>query len=200
LLHEPVLEEAVGLLGTPGPAGLRTEWLRPQVVSGERLAILHLPTRRATREVERRVFVALVNGQGLRVKYTSVSSDQTSWRILRPGAMAWDGRRWHVRAWCENRQEWRDFVLGRISAAEWPFSENGELPVDEDWNFWETLQLRINPRLGEQARAALQMDYGLTGETLEIRVRRAMKGYLLAELFIADKDSPELPPHFVKEG
>jgi len=197
LLHEPVLEEAVGMLGDRSSAGLRTEWQGQRIGSGERLAALHLPARRATREVERRVFVALLNGQGLQVKYTSVSSDQTSWRVLRPGAMAWDGRRWHVRAWCEKRQGWRDFVLGRISAAGWPFSANGELPVDEDWNLWETVQLRINPQLGEHARAALRMDYGLAGETLEIQVRKAMKGYLLAELFIADKNSSVLQPHFV---
>lgn len=199
LLHEPVLEEAVGLLGNPSPAELRMECIGPRAVSSERLALLHLPMRRATKEVERRVFMALANGHGLRVKYTSVNSDQTGWRTLRPGALAWDGRRWHVRAWCEQRQAWRDFVLGRISSAEWPSPASGELPADHEWDLWETVQLRINPRLGEQARAALQMDYGLAGETLELQVRKAMKGYLLAELFIADKDSPDQPPHFVME-
>lgn len=197
ILHEPKLEEAVRLLGNPDEAGLRTESLGTGAVNGERLAVLHLPMRRATPEVERRVFTALANGHGLRVKYTSVNSDQTGWRTLRPGAMAWDGRRWHVRAWCEQRLAWRDFVLGRISAAEWPSQAVGELPADDEWNLWETVELRINPQLGEQARAALQMDYGLTDETLAISVRKAMKNYLLAELFIADKDTPGLPPHFM---
>lgn len=198
-LHEPDLEEAVGLLGGAVVKGLRTGWMGRGVGSGEQLAVLNLPARRATGEVERRVFVALANGQGLRAEYASVNSDQTSWRVLRPGALAWDGRRWHVRAWCEMRQAWRDFVLGRISAADWPFSVHTELPVDEEWNSWETVKLRINPQLGPQARAALQMDYGMVGETLEIPVRKAMKSYLLAELFVPEKDSPVLPPHFVME-
>jgi len=197
LLHEPVLEDAVCMLGVPSSRGLRAEGQGLRMGSGERLAVLSLPLRRASREVERRVFVALVNGQGLRVRYASVSSNETGWRVLRPGALAWDGRRWHVRAWCERREGWRDFVLGRISAAEWPVPVSDELPVDEDWEMWETVTLRINPRLGEQARAALQMDYGMAGETLEIPVRKAMRGYLLAELFISDANAPEMPPHFV---
>lgn len=191
-LHEPVLEEAVRLLLAGGDPG-QTAVGEPS----EKLAILALPKRKAGRGIERRVMMALLAGQRLQVFYHSVSSNTAAWRYLRPTALAWDGRRWHVRAWCENHQGWRDFVLGRISEAGWPQLAAEVLAPDEDWLTWETLRLRINPDLGAVAQASLKMDYGLENEVIEIRVRRALKGYLLAEMFINGEGHGDLPNHFV---
>jgi WYL domain len=201
LLHKPSLNEAVGLLGgevTGGFTGFRSETVVPGG-GDDRLVVLHLPVRQATDEVARRVFMALFGKQSIRVKYTSVSSNQESWRVLRPSALAWDGRRWHVRAWCETRQSWLDFVLGRMSVAEWPMEAPQEIPADEDWQTWETVRLRVNPALGETAREGIKMDYGLADDALEIHVRRAMMPYLEAEMFLM-KDGEALPRHFVIEG
>ncbi len=197
LLHVPRLEEALSLLGGTGATGLRTDWADQVGEKNERLERLQLPLRLANREVERLVFMALLSGQGVRVNYHSLSSDTSEWRVLRPAALAWDGRRWHVRAWCETRQGWRDFVIGRISEAEWPQPVTGEVPVDTDWQTWETVRLQVNPALGESSREALKMDYSLENDTIEIPVRRSMKHYLMAELFIATRESPTLPAHFV---
>lgn len=195
VLHEPVLEEAVAVF-FQGSVAAKNQSGRSERAS-EKISILALPRRVAPAHLCRRVFVALLAEQRLRVRYHSLSSGTDSWRYLRPGALAWDGRRWAVRAWCENRQEWRDFVLGRISEAEWPEPSRDRLPPDEEWETWETVRLRINPELDEQARVALKMDYGLDGEVMELRVRRAMKGYLLAEMFIDSEGHGTLPNHFV---
>lgn len=194
-LHEPTLEEAVRVLLAGGG-----EVQMAVTAVGEpnaKLAILALPKRKAGRGIERRVMVALLAGQRLEVFYHSVSSNTAASRYLRPTALAWDGRRWHVRAWCENNQGWRDFVLGRISEAGWPQPAAEILAPDEDWLAWETLRLRINPDLGAVAQASLKMDYGLESEVMEIRVRRALKGYLLAEMFINGEGHGDLPNHFV---
>ena len=194
-LHEPTLEEAVRVLlaGDVRPEAVGT--LRDG--TAEKVAILSLPKRAAQPGIARRVFVALLAGQRLRVFYHSLSSNAATWRYLRPAALAWDGRRWNVRAWCENRREWRDFVLGRMGKAEWPEPAGEDLPVDEDWQTWETVRLRINPALGPEARAALKMDYGLENEVMEVRVRRALRGYLLAEMFVDGEGHGTLPNHFV---
>lgn len=194
-LHEPSLEEAVrvllaGELHAAAPAG------RAGGMS-DKVAVLSLPKREAVPAIVRRVFVALLAGQRLRVFYHSLSSNAATSRYLRPAALAWDGRRWNVRAWCENRQAWRDFVLGRISKADWPESAAESLPPDDEWLTWETVQLRLNPELGEEAKAALKMDYGLDSEVMEVRVRRALRGYLLAEMFIDGEGHGTLPNHFV---
>jgi predicted DNA-binding transcriptional regulator YafY len=196
-LHTPSLEEAVRVL--LGGEALQEMPLDPKGSDLEKVSFLVLPKRRATPAIARRIFVALLAGQRLRVFYHSVNSNAAAWRYLRPAALAWDGRRWHVRAWCENRLEWRDFVLGRISQAQWPEPAVDELPEDDDWLAWEVVKLRINPELGEEAQASLKMDYGLETDVMEVRVRRALKGYLLAEMFIDGQGHGALPNHFVME-
>jgi hypothetical protein len=198
-LHAPDLGEAVKVfLGGEVPASM------PAGAGGgegsAKLAVLLLPKREAAVGIARQVFVALLAGWRLRVFYRSVNSNEAAWRYLRPGALAWDGRRWHVRAWCETREGWRDFVLGRMDQAEWPEEAAGLVPADADWEAWETLRLRINPKLGKEAKASLRMDYGMNGETMEIRVRRALKKYLLAELYIDHESHNALPRHFVMDG
>ena len=100
-----------------------------------------------------------------------------------------------MRAFCLENGEWRDFVMGRIEEAEWPGGER-EVPRDEDWEEWEVVKLRINSKLPQAQRRALRLDYGLQGEVLEIRVRKAMRSYLLAEMFLMEKGKRALPRHF----
>ncbi len=195
LLHVPTLEEAVAVFLGGRIPGAKTGG--ETAVRSEKLFILELPKREAPVALARRVFNALLAGQRLRVRYHSVNSSAAEWRHLRPGALAWDGRRWHMRAWCEKRQAWRDFALGRISEADWPEPGEGQVPPDEDWNAWEKVVFKINPALKEEARNSIRMDYGLENERMEVPVRRALKGYLLAEMFIDGEGHLALPNHFV---
>jgi hypothetical protein len=41
------------------------------------------------------------------------------------------------------------------------------------------------------------MDYGLAGDTLELRVRSSIRPYLLAAMFIDHESHLDLPRHFV---
>ena len=196
-LQVPSLEEAVRMfLGGGG----REAGICGNAEGNDQVAILQLLKRVAPLEIARRVFVALLGGKRLRVFYHSVNSDRAEWRYLRPGALAWDGRRWHARAWCEKREEWRDFVLGRIGKADWPEVYEGTMPLDDDWHAWETLRLRLNPLLGDEARASLKLDYGIEGEVIEMKVRRALRGYFLAEMYLDAEGGKVLPPHFVLGG
>lgn len=193
-MHQPSLEEAVRVL-LAREAPYQVPLAAAEDPAGK-VVILVLPSRRVDPVIARRVMVALLAGQRLRVYYHSLSSGTQAWRYLRPAALAWDGRRWHMRAWCEKRLEWRDFVLSRISQAEWPSPASGGLPADMAWQEWETVRLRINPALAPEAQEALKMDYGLGSEIIEIRVRRALKDYLLAEMFIDGQGHGTLPNHF----
>ena len=59
------------------------------------------------------------------------------------------------------------------------------------------MRLRINPELDVVRRRGLRMDYGLESDLLEIRVREAMKPYLLAEMFLEDESEGDAPRHFI---
>ena len=63
-------------------------------------------------DVLRRVLDAIRTQRALSVRYQSLTSSR--WRDIAPHAIAFDGHRWHARAWCCDRQEFRDFVLTRI--------------------------------------------------------------------------------------
>jgi hypothetical protein len=198
VLHEPSFDEAVRVF--LGGAAERTGWSADGTTADARISVINLPKRRIDAGIARRVLMALLERRLLRVRYVSVNSASDEWRELAPAGLGWDGRRWHVRAWCMTRGEWRDFVLGRMAEAEWPGATAGTLPEDADWLAFETIRFRINPELALEQREALRMDYDLAGDSLEIRVRRSMKQYLLAGMFIDQNKSSELPRHFVLDA
>lgn len=196
-LHDPTLEEAVELFGGGGGA---------EEGAGERARIerIVLPVRRPASAVLRCMFLAVRERLRLRMKYWSVNSDTVKWRWIVPHALAHDGLRWHVRAWCEESGSFRDFVLSRVESAEWPeptvagTAATPALPRDEEWETYENLVLEINPKLGEVGRRALIRDYGLPPSgRWEMRVRRAMRQYVLAALRIQDPATLHAPEHFL---
>lgn len=200
-LHEPDLSDGLALLSegeggaSPGNAALAAGEV------GDRLAVITLPKRSARRDVERRIVLAALRELPLTVHYHSLTDSEVKGRRILPRNFGWDGRRWHTRAWDVASGEWRDFVLGRFEKADWPSDPlEEEPPRDEAWERWETVSLRVNPKLKESAKKSLRMDYGIENEVLEVRVREAMRPYLLAELFLDDGRKTALPNHFVLQG
>ena len=146
----------------------------------------------------RRLVLAAIEGREVRLNYHSLTSgtraeakSHSTWLLVGTGIV---GTR---RAWCCENEEWRDFVLGRIEAADWPGEVVEDLSADEKWTRMEVVRLVINPKLKKESREALRLDYGLAGEVLEIRVRAAMKPYLLAGLFLDEETGRNLQRHFV---
>lgn len=197
-LHEPELADGLALLAKEGGLFPRSGIEGCYSNEDARLSLVALPKRRAKREVERRLVLAALRDLPLKVFYHSLSESEVKAREICPRAFGWDGRRWHARAWDIDKGEWRDFVLSRFEKAEWPSdSLQVEPPRDEAWERWETVTLLVNPKLKEAAKKALRMDYGIENDLLEVKVRGAMRPYLLAELFLDDGRKTALPNHFV---
>jgi predicted DNA-binding transcriptional regulator YafY len=167
---------------------------------GALVSVVRPPRRKVLPAVERRVFLAVIQGKKLRVKYHSVKSGGNDWRWLSPCAFGHDGLRWHVRAWYQKRGIHGDFVLGRMSDAGWPEEMPSEEkpPRDEEWETFEELRYRINDGLNKDSQAALRLDYG-TGPDgiLKITCRRAMAQYVEAMLRVPTDG--KLPAHFTRE-
>lgn len=190
--HVPRLDEAVGLflgasIPTSGPSGNE----------GVRVDVFSPPARKALAAVERRVFLALDQSRKLAVKYWSVNSSRSGTREIAPHALAHDGYRWHVRAWCFENSGFRDFVLSRMEAADWPEGKFTPPGADEEWETKVTLTLRANSNLNDEQRKTIERDYGMKAGKLEIRVRAAMQEYYLAHLRIpvVDGDGKVRPQH-----
>jgi hypothetical protein len=194
--HAPRLEDAIGcyLEGGAGvfqlpPVAMAHGAGSVELAAGRTssLGFVLLPVREAGAEVARMVFQAVIGRNRLRVRYWSLNSGKASWREIAPHAFGHDGYRWHVRAWCYNNSDYRDFVLSRVEACDslMQIEKEAALPIDAAWESWESIELRPDSRLSDIQQAAIRRDYGIGKRgVLKITVRSAMKPYLLSHLFL----------------
>lgn len=193
-LHEPRLEEAVAMFLGAGPGLIRSHG-----GESDQVALCLPPMRQASKEVERRVFLALDQRRKIAVRYGSVKGASGKMREIAPHAFGHDGLRWHARAWCFENGDYRDFVLSRMANAEWP-GEGFVAPMqDAAWARKVTLVFEANRELDAEAREAIERDYGMKGGRFEITVREAMAEYHLAQLRIPGKKG-ERPRHLDRVG
>ena len=131
-------------------------------------------------DVLRRVLDAIRTRQALSVKYQSLTSSR--WRDIAPHAIAFDGHRWHARAWCCERHEFRDFVLSRIErlGALRPVSFDPE--HDLEWSGRVKLQLCPHPDLTEEQSLAIQRDFDMRGGVREIETRLSLAYYFIKRM------------------
>ncbi len=198
-LHAPRLEEALALYlgGSGGLAASTMALASPSLPTpvAARVAFVALPAREAVLAVQRASFFAVYQELRLRIDYGSLSGRrEVGWRWIVPRAFGHNGYRWHLRAWCEENRDYRDFVLSRIRQTEWPKDAAGiELPKDEDWDTWEELTLVANPALPEDQRNSIEADFGILAGKLRLPVRRAMLDYTLDHLRLRSRGGKQLP-------
>lgn len=140
------------------------------------------PARGVAPETLRDVLAAIREPAALRVTYQSMSQPEPSARWIEPHALAFDGFRWHARAFCQNDQVFKDFLLSRIVEV----SEQGPVtaePSDDDaWHNEVVLEIGPHPDLSDNQRRAIEMDYGMEEGKAEIVVRKALLFYALKRL------------------
>ncbi len=144
-------------------------------------------------ETLRRILEAIRNRASIHAHYQSMSSEEPGWRWLAPHSLGFDGFRWHARAWCYKRKQFRDFVLSRfLELAE---TRPGDVDPAEDvgWQRQVTLILAPHPGLKGGNRRAVELDYGMTDGRLEPSMRVCMAYYFLKQLGL-DFDPAEAKP------
>ncbi|MFC0340550.1 helix-turn-helix transcriptional regulator [Paracoccus niistensis] len=150
-------------------------------------------TRNVNPNCLRELLGAIRARKGLQIHYQSLTN--TRWRTIAPHALAFDGSRWHVRAWACDREEFRDFVISRIDEIG-ETCEVGYDPQDDvEWSTRATLKLRSHPRLGEAQKRAIDRDYAMTSGYREIEVRLSMVYYFIRRMNL---DLVDLPPERVQ--
>jgi predicted DNA-binding transcriptional regulator YafY len=122
----------------------------------------------------------------IEIKYQSISTDLAGWRWVEPHALASDGMRWHVRAYCQHREEFRDFVLGRILEIRGSRAAV-KLPSDDvGWREHVRVVIAANPKLAAGQRAIIERDYAMEHGKAEIVVRRSLLFYLKRRLGVEE--------------
>ena len=117
-------------------------------------------------------------------------------RWIAPTALVSDGLRWHVRAYCFKRKEYRDFVVSRINlqvgeglSAMSARADQDSAPVDLAWNTFIELDLVPAPDLNGLQAMAVRHEYGFEGECLTVRVREALEFYALRSWRVGEPES-----------
>jgi hypothetical protein len=141
-----------------------------------------IPARGVNPEVLRDVLAAIREPAALQVTYQSMSRPAPSARWIEPHALAFDGFRWHARAFCQNDQVFKDFLLSRIVEVGDQGPVTAEPSADEAWHTEVVLEIGPHPDLSDNQRRAIEMDYGMEEGRAQIAVRRALLFYALKRL------------------
>ncbi len=152
--------------------------------------VLMVPVRDVKPEVLRPIMQAARQQKRLDVDYVSIGHPDHEGRIIVPHTLVHTGLRWHVRAWCEKKnQEYRDFVLSRFRDIPEIIgdSEHGA-KEDSQWNTAVTIRITPDPRLNREQQFVIERDYGMENGVLEVNTRGKLVPYALKQLHIDPKE------------
>ena len=127
--------------------------------------------------VLRTIMAAILAKQAVTVEYQSLTSSR--WRDIAPHALAFDGQRWHARAWCCEREEFRDFVLSRIKRLGKHKEANFNPDHDLAWHSKIKLHLCPHPELSTEQSDAISRDYNMRGGFRKIEMRLSLAYYFI---------------------
>lgn len=125
---------------------------------------------------------AIREGTALRVLYQSMTRSHPTNRVLAPHALAHDGFRWHARAFCHTRKQFRDFVIARMLEANGFESAASSPDDDKEWHTMVPLVLVAHPKLSESHKRAIELDFGMKDGQVEFQCRQAFLFYALRHL------------------
>jgi hypothetical protein len=177
------------------------------------VAAVQDPSRNVAPATLRIVLQAIRTRRAIEIEYQSLTGPLPSWRTISPHAIAFDGARWHVRAFCHRRNEYRDFVFARMLAIELGDISHIDPLTDTAWHRELQAVIRPHPASSEAQRRVIELDYGMVNGQLVLQVREALLFYLLRHLSVLDKPSDsaavspivlanreELTPFFASHG
>lgn len=173
--------------------------------------IVRDPARSIDSGVLKTVLLASRERRSARIKYQSMSDPNPSSRLVSPHALGFDGRRWHMRAYCHTRNEFRDFVLGRVHAIQLEGHSEIDAKTDDDWNNYIEAIIVPHPTLSNDQRKIVEADYCMEAGQLNLQVQEALLLYHLDHLGLLElpenprkhlslKNREALRPFFQKHG
>ncbi len=149
---------------------------------------IHALARFVSPHVMRPLLKAVKEKTAVDCEYLSVSSSDPQGRLLYPHSFVKTAGRWHVRAYCDMRKHYLDFVLSRFQHVDYDGKASEHIEQQDTlWNTQVTLVLAPDSRLTDKQKRVLENDYGMTDGQLHITTRAALVKYTLDDLQIKTK-------------
>ena len=140
------------------------------------------PTRSIQPRILMRVIWAIRDGEDINISYQSMRRPVATQRWISPHAIAFDGSRWHVRAWCYENKDFRDFVFARIQQVHDTRKATIDPRLDVGWHSFVTVMLRARSGLTAGQRLAVEAEFGMQDGVLRISMREALVYYFVRHL------------------
>lgn len=151
------------------------------------------PARGVYPETLRAVVGAIRRTEAIEINYQSLSNPEPRWRWIAPHAIAFDGFRWHARAFCMTDDCFQDFLLSRMIEVRGTAEAATSAAEDDDWHSQVNLVVAPHPDLSETQAKVIALDYGMQDGKAEIKVRRALLYYMLKRLGLDTDPSVRKP-------
>jgi hypothetical protein len=164
-------------------------WYPPSGVVGH-------PTRRVDAGTLRMILQCMRRKESVHVTYQSMNHPEPTEREIGPHAIAFDGVRWHTRAFCFEHGDFRDFVFARILSISKGRPMEIDAQKDSAWLNMLEIIVKANPDLSVGQRRAIELDYGMEQGRLRFEVREALLFYMLQQLSLLPS-SPKDPHHLI---
>ncbi|BFM50878.1 WYL domain-containing protein [Marinomonas sp. THO17] len=145
-------------------------------------------SRYVSPDIIRPIIKAVKNKTAIDCQYLSVSSGEAQERLIYPHSFVKAANRWHIRAYCELRQQYLDFVLSRFQQVDYDGAE-AQMTIGQDAAWHTQVELILAPdfRLNAAQKKVLEKDYGMQQGQLSITTRAALVKYTLDEWQIKTK-------------
>lgn len=154
--------------------------------------VVTLPVRRVRTEVLLPILWAMRDGIEIDITYQSMRSPDPTRQWIAPHSLAFDGTRWHARAWCHRSSLFRDFVLTRFQEIHGRRAGSVNLQEDVEWQTFFVVEIEPNPNLTITQRESVSNDFGMVDGRLSKTIRRALVSYFVRHLRI-DEDQEAQP-------
>lgn len=172
-----------------------------QTLAGEDTNPCVIDARVDLTEVKPHIFALLRKAAqtrtGVVISYASMTNPVFEDRMIFPHSIIHIGRRWHVRAWCGKRQDFRDFTLGRIRSAS---AVNEQAPQmindDEAWQEMLMIELTAHRKLSGQQQAVVRAENFGGLKTRRLPIRACLAQYVIQDVRAAVDPEKEVPPEF----
>jgi WYL domain len=122
------------------------------------------------------VLRAITSREELDIQYQSLTNTRA--RPIGPHALGFDGNRWHTRAWCPTRRQFRDFVLSRIESVGASRPSAISPDMDIEWHRRVDMKIAGHPGLNDEQRGTIERDFGMKNGLLVVNVRVALSFYM----------------------
>jgi len=136
------------------------------------------------------------NQKGASILYASMNRPEGTKRVIYPHSIIDNGYRWHVRAYCENRKEFRDFNLGRIMGSP-KITDNTPSHAlttkDKLWQKIVQIDICANPNLSSNQKKVVEYEFNMEKGHLILHTRACLLHYMLQRYQIDSEhlDNPD---------